>query len=143
MEIRHARYRLGRPPSCGISQPHGPEFVIQMQWRQFDSDIGNGGGIGGKAPGEEVEIGQSAGISSVIAAIAASSSLPPAAASRSREQDWFLGEKGPAVPDRLEAANAPLLRARGRAISYTAGGLTVATFGVSAAASILAKRSAE
>jgi len=33
-----------------------------MQRRQFDGDIGNGGGIRAKAPPETVEIGQSAGI---------------------------------------------------------------------------------
>jgi hypothetical protein len=57
-----ARYRSDRPPSSGVSQPHDAEFVIQAQWRQFDSDIGNSGGIGGRAPGEVVEIGQSAAV---------------------------------------------------------------------------------
>ena len=33
-----------------------------MKRHQFDGDIGNGGGIGSKAPGEAIEIGQSAGV---------------------------------------------------------------------------------
>ena len=48
-------YRSGRPPSCGISRPHGAKLVVQMQRRQCDSDVGNGGEIGGKAAGEYVE----------------------------------------------------------------------------------------
>jgi hypothetical protein len=58
---------LDRSPSCCISDglvegPDSAELVVEMQRRQLDGDVGNGGGIGREASFEASKIGQSAGI---------------------------------------------------------------------------------
>ena len=57
--------RAASPGSVVLMLPnllYSAEFVVKLQRRDLDGDIGNGGWIRREAAAERIEIGQSAGI---------------------------------------------------------------------------------